>query len=436
MTHQKIEKRLTRVYRIYSRVVNVSILNIKMVVILVILLSLSWTVSAFLQSPASYFQRLVRIHHRPYPVTTIIIAKSSLFSFSCNDDESSHQIIKARDEFVTLAQTLATRSSAGKVFISSLTDASKFRDEFVRFESKVADYSSSSPSVHTSKRDYMLGDWTLIATANVPSRLFAGKTTVGVYDTDETRTTKEPNPIQKAIQRTINVTQRIRNTDDDESSKTGMIINRVDNVIELTPLTTLDGILPTDSPLTSSLNKVLDIVNPFKVQRAKIVLIHKAKVESIQPVLRTKIAYTSTVINVAGGDSTSSPLIKLDPNGEDIFGINNVLGEFLNVGIFDTPYVDDTVRLSRTSGPVSEQLRVFVRQRGASSLPLTSSSNDDDKAGVSSAMVIELDADMAVEDEATSSGDMSPSVRDDADEDFDDPFGLALPEADNDNEEE
>jgi ribosome-interacting GTPase 1 len=151
----------------------------------------------------------------------------------------------------------------------------------------------------------MLGDWTLIATANVPSRLFAGKTTVGVYDTDEARMTKELNPIQKAIQRTINVTQRIRSIDDDESSKSGMIINRVDNVIELTPLTTLDGILPTDSPLSSSLNKVLDIVNPLKVQRAKIVLIHKAKVESIQPVLRTKIAYTSTVINVAGGDNTS-----------------------------------------------------------------------------------------------------------------------------------
>jgi hypothetical protein len=185
------------------------------------------------------------------------------------------------------------------------------------------------------------------------------------------------------------------------------------------------------------LNKVLDIVNPLKVQRAKIVLIHKAKVESIQPVLRTKIAYTSTVINVAGGDNTSSssPFIKLDPNGEDIFGINNVLGEFLNVGIFDTPFVDDTVRLSRTSGPVSEQLRVFVRQQGASSLPLTSN-DDDDKAGVS-AKVIELDADKIVEDEITTSSEvMSPSVSDDADEDFDDSFGLALPEADNDNEEE
>lgn len=349
----------------------------KMVIILVVLLSLSWTGSTFLQSSApSYDQRLARVHHRPaFPATKTSPFLSNIHSKDdINDDESSSQIIKARDEFVTLAQILATRSSVG-VFVSSPKDTTKFRDEFVRFESKVA--SSSSPSAYTSKRDSLLGDWTLIATANVPLRLYS-KTTA--HDDDETRATKELNPIQKAIQRTINVTQRIRSTDDDDSSKSASIINRVDNVIEFTPLTTLDGILPTDSPLTLSLNNVLTIVNPFKVQKAKIVLIHKAKVESIQPVLRTKIAYTSTVINVAGGDNTTSslPFIKLSPDGEDIIGLNNIMGEFLNVGTFDTPYVDDTVRLSRTSGPVSDQLRVFVRQHRASSLSSLVTSNDND----------------------------------------------------------
>ena len=60
-------------------------------------------------------------------------------------------------------------------------------------------------------------------------------------------------------------------------------------------------------------------------------------------------------MNVAGSSQY------LDPDGGDVFGLNNVLGEFLNVGYFDTPYVDGDVRLSRTSGPASEQLRVFVR---------------------------------------------------------------------------
>jgi hypothetical protein len=114
-----------------------------MVVILIVLLSLSWTVSAFLQSSATSHFELVRVHHIPSPLTTTITpTKSLLFSSnihstdSSNDDES--QIIKARDEFVALSQTLATRSSAGKVFISSMKDSAKFRDEFVRFESKVA----------------------------------------------------------------------------------------------------------------------------------------------------------------------------------------------------------------------------------------------------------------------------------------------------------
>ena len=86
------------------------------------------------------------------------------------------------------------------------------------------------------------------------------------------------------------------------------------------------------------------------------VLIHKAEVESVSPILRTKIAWTSSVLNVAGTSQY------FDESGSDIFGVNNLLGEFLSVGSFDTPFVDEDVRVSRsTSGPILEQLRVFVR---------------------------------------------------------------------------
>jgi hypothetical protein len=81
-------------------------------------------------------------------------------------------------------------------------------------------------------------------------------------------------------------------------------------------------------------------------------------------------------VNVAGTSQY------LDPDGADVFGLNNVLGEFLNVGgHFDTPYVDGDVRLSRTSGPASEQLRVFLREGGAPPAPPSSSSSDGDDAG-------------------------------------------------------
>jgi hypothetical protein len=77
-------------------------------------------------------------------------------------------------------------------------------------------------------------------------------------------------------------------------------------------------------------------------------------------------------VNVAGTSKY------LDPDGGDVFGLNNVLGEFLNAGYFDTPYVDGDVRLSRTSGPASEQLRVFVRVGSALLAPSSNGDDDDD----------------------------------------------------------
>jgi DNA anti-recombination protein RmuC len=96
-------------------------------------------------------------------------------------------------------------------------------------------------------------------------------------------------------------------------------------------------------------------LNPLSVKKSKVVLVHDAEVESVDPVLRTKIAWVSSVVNVAGTSQY------LDPDGADVFGINNLFGEFLNVGTFDTPYVDEDVRVSRSPGPIVEQIRVFVR---------------------------------------------------------------------------
>ena len=58
----------------------------------------------------------------------------------------------------------------------------------------------------------------------------------------------------------------------------------------------------------------------------------------------------------------------LEPTGEDVLGINIPFGEFLNAGSFDTTFVDDSMRISRSKvGPV-DQIRVFVK------------TNDDQKA--------------------------------------------------------
>jgi len=60
-------------------------------------------------------------------------------------------------------------------------------------------------------------------------------------------------------------------------------------------------------------------------------------------------------VNVAGESKN------LDPNGKDILGINIPFGELLNAGSFDTTFMDDSMRISRSKvGPV-DQIRLFVK---------------------------------------------------------------------------
>jgi hypothetical protein len=68
------------------------------------------------------------------------------------------------------------------------------------------------------------------------------------------------------------------------------------------------------------------------------------------------LLYLTNAVNVAGTSQF------FEPEGSDIFGVNNLLGEFLNSGTFETPYIDQDIRISRSRGPVFEQLRVFVRK--------------------------------------------------------------------------
>jgi hypothetical protein len=90
--------------------------------------------------------------------------------------------------------------------------------------------------------------------------------------------------IRDAINRCLVVKQCIRAREDSGA------IDRVDHVLEYQPPDSLTEILDNLPDALSSLN-----INPLHVSEGKVTLVHKADVESVTPVLRTKLSLDSIV---------------------------------------------------------------------------------------------------------------------------------------------
>jgi len=184
------------------------------------------------------------------------------------------------------------------------------------------------------------GDWTLLVTTATNS----GGLDVSKLPFFNEGPLKE---IRATLNRSIKVQQRVRSTTDSS------VVDRVDHIIEFQPPDILMEVLGVGLP---DVLKFIS-VNPLEVSKAKVTLVHKATVQSVTPVLRTKIGLESVILTLAGTSQF------LDPVGADVLGVNIPLGEFLNAGSFDTTYMDENLRVSRSKlGPV-EQLRVFTRNR-------------------------------------------------------------------------
>lgn len=195
---------------------------------------------------------------------------------------------------------------------------------------------AEKPSFDEETKKVMLGDWTLVCTTTTTKSLpFGGSLPLKNLPFINEGPLKD---IRQALNRCLTVQQTIQAKDSTE-------VNRVDHVIEYKPPKTLQDIL--DS--LPSFN-----INPLDVTKGKFVLIHEADVSNSGPGFSIRLKLASVVLNVAGSSQY------LDPDGEDVLGINSPLKEF-QAGTFETTYLDDTLRISRTAmGPV-DQLRVYVR---------------------------------------------------------------------------
>ncbi|KAL7463794.1 hypothetical protein ACHAXS_004149 [Conticribra weissflogii] len=325
--------------------------------------------------PHSHNPKIIR-----YPSFALSVAASPIEELpsdtaaSTQDNSSSSSsdpasVLQSRNRLLALATTLARASPTG-IFLSLPSDKFKLQSFVRQLEA------STNPNEENEIfREKMIGDWTLICTASVP---------VAAAKNNKSRSRSRSRSslsrsgrdvplasLKEKLQKSVVVTQRVRAT----SSEREYDIDRVDNVVEFTPIDTLGEVLPEKLPLVDFVKNVP--LNPLGVTNGKVVLIHKAEVESVLPVLRTKIAWTSSVVNIAGKSQPFSP------EGSDLLGLNNLLGEFLATGSFDTLYVDDDVRVTRTTGPLFEQLRVFVR---------ADSSISEDEDGILESLAAELRA--------------------------------------------
>ena len=199
---------------------------------------------------------------------------------------SSDVVGKAKNRVLSLASNIKEDSKTG-VFIA---------DAGVRSDLKraVADLEAVCGNPTDRERQLMIGDWTLLCTTNSAD----GR---GNDDSSGINKKKGPKlpfklpelPFQNKLTKSISVTQRIRCMDEGAVGD-AKVIDRVDNVIEFTPFAdTVGDLLGDGLPFAAALKDLT--VNPLEVKKSKISLIHKAEVQSVAPVLRTKINLQSYV---------------------------------------------------------------------------------------------------------------------------------------------
>ena len=290
----------------------------------------------------------------------LILAPSFVYTLTVSD---------AKAKVISIAKEC--RESGG-VFVSNDNKRKELQKAVAELEAICG-----SPTIES--KYSMLGDWTLISTTNVsplPPLPLAFLPRNPVQE-----------ELRKVVYSNVEVIQKIRN-DMTPVEPGNEEINRVDNVIQFT------------TPEEGTLSK---FPNPLALTRAKVTLCHNANIESMSPLLRTKISLKSVIITVAGKSQY------LEPEGADVLGINvPPIQDILNAGVFDTTYADSELRISRgpaVSGFLDEQLRVFLRANSNTEDEIESMESVEDLVEVSSvSQEVEAEEEVVETEEKLDSG--------------------------------
>lgn len=191
----------------------------------------------------------------------------------------------------------------------------------------------------------LIGNWTLLCSTASASLQNGPLDKINGIDTSKLPFFNEGplKYIRDTLNKSLMVQQVIR------AQEIPGVIDRVDHVLQYAPPDRLSEFLENIPDTLKNLN-----INPLQVSKSKVSLVHKAEVDSTSP-LSTKLSLSSIIVNIAGKSQI------LDPNGADVLGINVPFGEFLNAGAFETTYMDDKIRVSRSKVGIVDQLRVFVK---------------------------------------------------------------------------
>jgi PAP_fibrillin len=260
------------------------------------------------------------------------------------DVQDLSKIAEAKEDLLMVCRRLKDRHG---LFLLDVASKSEFESAV-----KALEDGSERPDLATFG-ERIVGDWTLLCTTSTTQPGVDESKIPGFFREGPLQQLRDN--IRQATNRYLTVHQVVKKAkaeddgDDASSSSMAAAFDRIDHVLEYAPPSRFGDFLDNVPTQLSQLN-----LNPLDVSKSKLSLVHTATMEGGAPP-KIKLALKSIVLNVAGTSTF------LEADGKDLLGVNLPWGEFTNTGVFETTYMDDTLRVSRGKQGPFEQLRVFVK---------------------------------------------------------------------------